>query len=998
MQNISKTAIFLYFLLGTIPCILQAQPTWTLNPFGNEKKPAKYEEKLLPSEKTGTKISPVKKFLDNTTTRYNYYFNATEKINAVIASAKESQKDDYSRLLSFYPYSLEATAAQKAELDSVIYKATAGVLLHSLLSDWVDDMYFLIGKSYFLQKKFDSAALTFQFINYNLYPRKKGDDGYGRVVGGNASGENGGISIANLESKNVIKKTLQVPPRRNDALIWMARTHVENNEYADAAGMLNILRQDPNLPARLQNDLEEITAYWFYAQNNYDSAANHLQLALSNASTKDDLARWEFLLAQMYEQTGRYDEASEYYAKAGKHTTSPVMEIYASLNDAKMLRDNGDVKELDNAIARLIKMAGKDKYDGFQDIILSSAGLLSLRRPDTLNAKGLFLKSIAYSPANPGYKNAALLQLASISYGQQMYKESKFYYDSLSLDDKETAALDFDLDARKDVLTRLVSKLDIIEKEDSLQRIAALPAGERDALIKKLVKQYRRANGIKEEDNAITGGANIIPNVAGKDAQDIFAASAKGEWYFYNNSMRSRGFSEFKSKWGKRENVDNWRRRSAFTAPINNGGPGDPNAFTDPGTAGKDDGTKDSTGGLIPFSYDALMADVPLTKEAVQYSNDKILQSLLTAAKIFQEELEDYPQAIKLYEDFERRFGYSAEMPKIYLGLYYSYNKMGNMVKANEYKNKLAAQYSGSAENNMVQNPGLLNDKVKDAAVTRTYETIYEQFIEGNFEQAIALKQQADATHGTNYWSPQLLYIEAVYYIKQRQDSQAINILTNIERLYPTSDITPKAVTLKSVLARRAEIEAHLNGLEVTRAEENKIITVQTTTPTAAQPATVAPKPAPVVQPITANVPTATDDPALSVPSTYKNANYQLSPSDEHVVIMYLDKVDPVYVNEAKNAINRFNQQTNDTRKLQIIRDVLQPQQDLLVIGRFADADAAVVYYKKLKAGASREMPWLPATKYSFYIINDNNLGILKEKKDLPVYKQLLNLNYNNIF
>jgi hypothetical protein len=65
-------------------------------------------------------------------------------------------------------------------------------------------------------------------------------------------------------------------PSRNDALVWLARTFTAQEQYGDAAGLINILRNDRNLPARLKNDLEEVTAYWFFAQNSYDSAAVHL--------------------------------------------------------------------------------------------------------------------------------------------------------------------------------------------------------------------------------------------------------------------------------------------------------------------------------------------------------------------------------------------------------------------------------------------------------------------------------------------------------------------------------------------------------------------------------------------------------------------------------------------------------------------------------------------------------------------------------------------------
>ena len=98
-----------------------SQPTWTLDPFGKSKKPEKFEERKLGSEKTADKkFTKPRHLIQNTVTHYNYYYNANNKLNAVVERAKIAQKDDYSKLLPFYSYSLENTASQKQELDSVI--------------------------------------------------------------------------------------------------------------------------------------------------------------------------------------------------------------------------------------------------------------------------------------------------------------------------------------------------------------------------------------------------------------------------------------------------------------------------------------------------------------------------------------------------------------------------------------------------------------------------------------------------------------------------------------------------------------------------------------------------------------------------------------------------------------------------------------------------------------------------------------------------------------
>ena len=116
-------------------------------------KPEKFKNKKLKSETTGDKKFTLKRRISqNTVSHYNYYFNANNKLNEVIERARLSNKDDYGNLIPFYGYSLNTTAAQKTELDSVIYKATAGILLHDLRSDWVDNLYLLIGEAYLFQK------------------------------------------------------------------------------------------------------------------------------------------------------------------------------------------------------------------------------------------------------------------------------------------------------------------------------------------------------------------------------------------------------------------------------------------------------------------------------------------------------------------------------------------------------------------------------------------------------------------------------------------------------------------------------------------------------------------------------------------------------------------------------------------------------------------------------------------------------------------------------
>lgn len=980
-KTLNTFYIFLFFV-GS-PALVPAQPTWTFDPFGKEKKPEKFENRKLGSEKTADKkFTVMRNFYQNNITHYNYYFNANNRVNSVLERAKLSQKEDYSSLLGFYPYTLENTAAQKSELDSVIYTSTAGILLHDLRNDWIDNMYMLIGKAYFFRKELDSALMTFQFINYNLFPRKRKNDNDDRIVGTNAAASGYKISIANKEKRNIVQKAVSLPPSRNDALIWLTRTMIEQDDFAESGGLINTLQNDPNLPKRLQNDLHEVTAYWFYRQSIYDSSAVHLEKALSNAENKQDKARWEFLLAQLYEVSGDYDKASEYYNYASRHTVDPLLDIYAQLNEAKMMRGAANPKELDKSISNLLKMAKRDKFETYRDIVYYSAGQLALKKPDTTAAVTYFNKSLKYNENNINYKNRAYMHLGNIAYDRKQYRLAASMYDSLQTGaDSVMDKLIAKIQDRKNALTKIAEAISNIEREDSLQRIAAMQPAERDDYVKKLVKKLRKERGLKDDGGP--GGNILYPGGNTQQQADLFAGNAsKGEWYFANSSLKSRGFNEFKSRWGNRPNLDNWRRKSSIEKPVANNNPAGGNQ---PGGNAKDSAGKNNASQSTEISYDGLVKDIPLTPEKIAQSNEIIATNMVELAKAYQNELEEYRLAADTYEEYLKRFPDRLLDGEIYLGLYYCYTKLEDKAKADHYKNLLNDKFPNSKSGQVLNNPAAsaTTSLGKNPEATKLYEDIYTLFIEGNYEKAMAEKRKADSLYGVNYWTPQLLYIEALQHVKNRQDSLAIKGLQSIIDNNPGSPLKEKAATMIDVLKRRAEIEKYLTELEVTRMEDGK-------------PVIVDEKPKPVVTKPAAAPPKAdsikTPAPPLS------SGPFVMSVTSPHHVLMILDKVDQVYVTEAKNAFTRYNRENYYGQPININKDALDADRSLLVISSFPDAATALQYYDKIKKGAASEVSWLPANKYSFLIITDENLQKLKTNKDISGYKNLLNTQFPNKF
>lgn len=1071
-------------LIFTLPK-LSAQPTLSFD----MKKPQKFENRKLASEKTeDRKFTVVRRFTQNGTTKFNYHYNAYKKLAQVIARGKFQHKDDYSRLLSFYNYELEVTAKDKVELDSVIYKANAGILLHDLRNTWVDNLYMLMGEAYYFRNVPDSAYYTFQYLNYAFSPKEK--DGYDKPIGSNANADEGGsvFSISTKESTSLLKKVWSRPPSRNESFIWQIRTFLARDEMPEAAGLIETLKHDPSFPTRLKTDLHEMQAWWFYKQQVYDSAAIYLEQALDNAEGREEKARWEYLIGQLYEKSGRSEDAARFFEKTVSHTLNPVLEVYARLNAIR--QHKGDDKVIQENIKELVKMARKDRYLTYRDIIYYAAAEMELERNNIAGAKALLLKATANPGEDPSVHPKAFLLLGDLCFKEKEYPDAKRYYDSItninpSLVDAKA------LNARKAALAKIVAYQNIIDRQDSLQRVAAMPDAEREAYIKKLVKQIRKTQGVKEDDSGEPSGGPLSFNDNKDGPTDMFSTNAKGDWYFYNATLKGKGYTEFKGTWGNRPNVDNWQRMAAIKQ----------SASTAAGGGADDVITGKANAPAGPVSYEELLKTVPLTPAQLTVSNDSIENAQFLLGKAYLEGLEDYASTITTLEAFLTRFPNSKNRPEALFLLAYCYSKVGDVAKATEVQNELKQKYPGTSYEKIVSSPnGVTPDSTAKLEMTRRYDAIYNLYIEGKFDEAQAQKRIADSMYHENYWTPQLLYIQSVYYIQQRQDDSAKKSLQDIIRVFPGTGMAAKAKTLIDVLGRRKQIEDYLTNLQIQRPAEDStaepiaIVTpkpvsqqppvvvsqpVTTTAPQKQPPAAVTPPPAqqpvkpavppptqptvarqtqpqqtqpPVTSPATqkpvqppvaqqppaANPPAQQTQPATQQPKadvakndktavttqpTAKQPVTQLPPppvrkdsvhakveapkplvltnvaETPHYVAIVLNKVDPVYINEARNAFNRYNREEYAAKGFTVNNQSVTDDIKLVLIGTFANANDAITYIDKTKKLAATEIvPWLPAAKYYFIIITDNNLQVLMNTKDVNALKNFLQQNYPGKF
>jgi outer membrane protein assembly factor BamD (BamD/ComL family) len=981
-----------YFLLIFI-CIhscftLHAQPGTTID----LKKPEKYENRTLASEKTTEdKIKKGKKFYQNTITHYNYYFNANLRLEQIINRAKQGLKDDYTKLLPYYNYTLDATAGDP-DIDSVIYKCNAGILLHDLRNDWVDDLYFLMGRAYYLRKNFDSAEHVFLYISYAFAPK---DDGYDIPIGSSAN--NTEFSIATKEKK----KILQSPPRRNEDLIWVAKNYIDGGKPYEASAILEMLRHDPNFPERLQPELHETIGYSFYKMNLYDSAAFHLSKATDMDDDKQDKARREYLTGQLYFADGDKENAQKYFQRSADHTVDPFMAVYASLNAINSSSDSSDIVE--KKIAALMSLAKKDRYVAYRDLIYNTAAQVEMQQGNYDQAYTYAKKAVKYTAGNAEQHSESFMILGDIDYLRPDYIAAKNDYDSANAGGLTSKEDQQRLTERLSSLQVIVTNIHTIHIEDSLQAVAKLPADQRTALIKKTVRQLRKAQGLKESDTStfvnpavqLGGGNNASAN-------DLFAAqqaSAKGDWYFNNNTLKSSGFTTFRSAWGNRPDVDNWRRIDAVSKQITAASQGNPDAQTDSTQKGfsPNANASDLTSGSPQdelmngeITYDALLAFLPLTEDKLNQSNNKIAETLFHNGQQFQNVLEDYNAAVATYDTLLKRFPDVDHREEVLYDLYYCYNKLGRKASADSALVLLNAKYKdGKFAKMLSAQPTAKNAKQEDSA-TQEYEKVYDLFIEGNFEEAKAEKAKADSVYGSSYWTPQLLYIESIYYVSKHDDSTAINTLTSLTQQFGSSPLSQKAETMIDVLHRRSEIESYLTNLQVTRLSDDEPSPVVNLNPVEniIDKKEIKKADSVVTKPVTKVAQQKTDT-VKSISGAAKT--FVFNASDQQFVGIILNKVDPVYASETKNAFNRYNQSNFYNQRINVTNTKLNDSLNIVLLGPFTDAASALIYVDKVKPKtAGQIIPWLKPDKYSFTIISQSNLDVLNDTKDMNGYKSLM--------
>ena len=850
----------------------------------------------------------------NLTSHYNVYWNGMDNLRQGIREFESGVKDNFSLVIPVYNFGDKAAAGKMAQYaDLSIKKASKTINKHSMIFNrkeyvkWIDDAYFLIGKSYFYKQDYPMARRTFEFV----------------------------------------VKTYNTSELKYDAMLWLALSNIQIGDYNRAEPLLDMIQskiKQGEAPEKYETDLNLIYGQFYILQRNYETAVPYLEHALELKPKNTVRTRCMYILGQIYQRSGDYDNATLMYKDVIKRSPSFEMEFNAKINLAQCYDARAGNREY--IIKKLTKMLKDDKNRELLDQVYYSLAQVSLRDADTASAVTYLKKSVAAGKNNNYQRAISALELADIYFRIPDYAKAQAYYDStMQFLPKEFPNYN-DLKKKTEILTDLVKNLQIISREDSLQRLASMSDEKRlriiDNIIQQVIEEEIRKKKEEEERKSNQNLFGITPE------SQTATGPKEGRWYFYNPSTLANGFSNFVRKWGRRVLEDNWfladKNLGTFSSTETSDTTGMAAGTDTTAKGGKLPGIKKSKN---PKERDYYLQNIPFTFQQVAASNDRIVLAFYNAGFIYAENLYDYGRAIETFETLQERYPENIYKVPTNYELYQLYGKLENKPKSDSYKNLILTKYPETDYARLLINPNYYKELTsKQSEASKLYEETYRAFSNQQYYMVINNAAVARANYKSDTaLMPRFEYLRGLALGKIEVVDSLAAVMYQIIRDYPKSPVNPLAQNVINFLSNQKNSQG---------------------------------------QPI------VTDSTTLLSPVMKL---YKYDPNAVHFYALVVNG-DQVDVNALRIKITDFNTKFYDLDNLQVNSIIFNNNQQILTVNNFESAEKAINYLINIRESKYIFTKLETSGNYSDFVISAENYPVLYRNKDISQYIRFFEKNY----
>jgi tetratricopeptide (TPR) repeat protein len=828
---------------------------------------------------------------------------------------ESNPKDNYAIVLPVYYTGDKSNISKIGQVaDICIKKATKTIQKHSMFfngreyNPWIREAYILIGNSYFYKQDYPMARRTFEFV----------------------------IKMYNDN------------PVKYKAMLWQALSSMELGDYNRAEPMLdmvqNMIRQG-KAPESNEEMLSLCYANFYILQKNYASAVEFLERAIELGPTRSMKTRCLFILGQIHQNTGQFDEASNYYKMVIKRNASFEMEFNAKINLAICyVSKSGNSNYI---VKKLKKMLKDEKYKDFRDQVYFALASVAMKNADTTAAIDYLAKSVATSKQNNYQKSVSSLKLADILFSHKNYRLAHAYYDSTLQFLPKGYPNYQEISKKTATLTDLVNYLELIDREDSLQRLASMTESQRNAVIDGIIAKLV-ADEIKKqkEEQERQENLTMFGQQRGQSPGGAPSGSSNGAWYFYNPSATSNGFSSFSQKWGHRKLEDNWfliNKEIVVEIPETQ----------------EDTSSQASTGGdttkmkkLLPKSKNPkdrayYLPDIPFTPVQMKVSNDTMIQAYYNLGFIYVEGLNDYEHAVKSFQTLNSRFPGNKFTVASYYELYMLYKTLDNQPKSDTFKNVILTRYPETDFAKLLVNPNYYKEaQSKRKEVNNLYEDTYKAFINQQYYMVINNTDVALAKFpGDTALIPRFEYLKALAIGKIEVVDSLVAGMQRVLTRYPKSPVHP--------LAQKV-----LDYLKNQRNSKGEPIMSDTT----------------------------------ALPESITKL-YTFNPNSIHFFILIANN-NKVDINALKIRIADFNTKSHSLEDLHVNSLILGGLQEMITVNNFDNDEKAMDYYISIQNNPYIFTKLENSGGYDDFVISDENYPIFYRNKDVKQYLRFFEKYY----
>ncbi|MDR0829101.1 MAG: hypothetical protein LBN95_03195 [Prevotellaceae bacterium] len=731
-------------------------------------------------------------------TKYNVKFNAQNQYDDGIKALRAANQDDYSAILPMFPaVNKETGGAISSQMNITVEKCRKAIKLHSIRTKptkkpvgMSDEKY----REFRVQEEFNPQIKTAWLLL------------------GKAEFHKADFIGAVGDFNYLIRHFSQATATVCEAKLWVAHSYAEMDWLYEAENTLQNIDEN-SIPNSLNGTFAAFKADILLKQKRYKEAIPFLSVAVKHEKDKYLLARFEFILGQLYELSGQNALATEHFLKAKSKAQS-----YEMLFNAE-LRANEAEKNSAKAIKNLQKMAKNSNNKNYLDQIYYAVGNQYLKSSNEPKAIENYQKAMELSTRNGLEKALVALKLADLFYAKQDYIASAPYFDSVVKLMPNTHIEYKRSEKSAEILGELVQNYNTVQLQDSLLHLSTMSETEQLKIIDKIIVDL-----IEQEKQAAKDSADraALAVAKGFDRADGFeplpGTATSAEWYFYNSSLVSRGKREFDNKWGRRILEDNWRRTNKVSTQTFSMASGD---------LAENDTTSTENDTIITDKHDPAyyLAQIPKTDEQKNFALSQIATALYNMGGIFLIKLQDDPKADGTYREFQRRFGADDRKCETY---YYVYQISGRANKDDEkvvFRDKIITEFPQSKYAAMLIDPNYAAKMAQFIQIQDSiYAATYSAYTSGNFNIVNENYDKMAQNFPLSELMPKFAFLHSLVIGKTGSRDDFEVSLNGLLEKFPESDVAPMSRDILALMlqGREKSTEISTQSLNDLRDKETK--------------------------------------------------------------------------------------------------------------------------------------------------------------------------------